>query len=74
MKRNLLCRIGLHNEKSVRELRVREKGLIKIYEVTKCERCGVLHMNLRDVIVDSITPCREWNNKRKSYNFKTALE
>lgn len=75
MKKNLLCRVGLHNEKFVRELRVKERGLIKVYEVVKCERCGRLHMNLCDVIVDSITPRMEWDDRKKrNYNFKTVVK
>lgn len=75
MKKNVLCRIGIHNEKPVRELRVREKGLIKVYEVVKCERCGRLNMNLRDVIVEYITPQTRWNDRNeKEYNLKTALK
>lgn len=73
MKKNLLCRMGLHNEKFVRELRVKERGFIKIYEVTKCERCGKLHMSLYDIIVDSITPRDEWN-KNENYELNAAIK
>lgn len=75
MKKNLLCRMNLHKERFVRELRVKERGFIKIYEVTKCERCGKLHMGLQDIIVDSITPSDEWNkNKNKNYELNTVSE
>lgn len=67
MKTNLVCRIGFHKEKFVRELRVKERGYIKVYNVTKCERCGKLHMSLADVLVDTIAP-----EFKEEYKFEMA--
>lgn len=65
--------MGIHSNEFVREIRVKENGFVKIYKVVKCRRCRRVRMSLIDVIVDTITPSREWN-KKKNYNVKAVIE
>lgn len=45
----MMCKIGFHNYKFVRTIRVNERDLIKVYDVMKCSKCGRIEMRLKDV-------------------------